>query len=109
MCICIIDDSTDDGGECPSLEYAVRACGGFSCVRRPVANETCLQCVENCQGKLLVLQSIVVSCVTNLASHLYIYHICIYSRLSVIRTLLFSGNDKSMDGLLWAFMRIQLY
>ena len=50
--ICVIDDGSNDGDRCPSLEDTVRDCGGRTCVRRPVANETCLQCIEGCQGEL---------------------------------------------------------
>jgi len=55
------DDDDDDDDECPSLEEAIDSCGGVNCVRRPdiVANETCIQCVMECEGELACITSFV--------------------------------------------------
>ena len=50
--VCIGDaPDDDDDTRCPALEEAVERCGGLTCVRKPISNETCFQCVEGCQGE----------------------------------------------------------
>jgi len=47
------DDDDDDGRDremCPDLVDVIQRCGGAGCIRRPLNNETCIQCREGCTG-----------------------------------------------------------
>ena len=42
------DDDRRDMMRCPDLADRIEECGGRNCIRRPNANETCIQCIPGC-------------------------------------------------------------